>query len=145
MIERILLAVDDSPASFRAARLAIAIARAQQARLRVVSVVGDGEVDEAIRTAAEPTFLERRQAAAAGVLDRVSRLADRDGVDVETYKLQGRVAEHVLGQADRWHADMIVMGRSSTHRTGDPYVGSQTRHVLEFSDQPVLVVPSPRS
>jgi nucleotide-binding universal stress UspA family protein len=38
---------------------------------------------------------------------------------------------------------LIVMAVS--HRTGlrSPYVGSQTEHVLEFTECPVLVVPGP--
>jgi hypothetical protein len=34
-----------------------------------------------------------------------------------------------------------VIGKSGGRRLGEPYVGSQTAHVLEFADRPVLVVP----
>lgn len=35
---------------------------------------------------------------------------------------------------------MIARSQQRCH-TGDPYVGSETVHVLEFAEQPVLVVP----
>ena len=45
-------------------------------------------------------------------------------------------------EAQAWAADLTVMARSQRrHRAGDPYVGSETAHVLEFTEQPVLVVP----
>jgi hypothetical protein len=40
---------------------------------------------------------------------------------------------------------VIVIGRSGGRRSGEPYVGSEVRHVLEFADQPVLVVPAAHS
>jgi len=47
----------------------------------------------------------------------------------------------VLAAATQWGADLIVMGRSDKRPTGRPYVGSQTEHLLEFTDTPVVVVP----
>ena len=49
----------------------------------------------------------------------------------------------VLEEARRWHADLVVVGKSARSASGDPYVGAVTRHVLEFCEQPVLVVPPP--
>jgi nucleotide-binding universal stress UspA family protein len=144
MIDRILLAVEDSPAGLRAARVAVELARARKARLRVVHVLVDGELRALLHAAAlRPSVTERRRTAAEGLLVQVSRLAIAEGVPTETCQLEGGVAEQILEQARRWHADLIVVGRSSAHGPGAPYVGGQTRHVLEFAEQPVLVVPEP--
>lgn len=43
MTDVILLAVNDSPAAFHAAEVAVAVARRLSARLRAVSVVADAE------------------------------------------------------------------------------------------------------
>ena len=40
-------------------------------------------------------------------------------------------------------SDLIGMGRSDMRRPDGRYVGSQTEHLLEFTDSPVVVVPSP--
>ena len=46
-----------------------------------------------------------------------------------------------LEQSRTWPADLIVLGRSDRPGPGEPYVGAETRRVLEFADRPVLVVP----
>jgi nucleotide-binding universal stress UspA family protein len=46
-----------------------------------------------------------------------------------------------VDRADEWDADLIVVGRSDLRRPGQPYVASQTEHVLEFTRLPVVVVP----
>jgi nucleotide-binding universal stress UspA family protein len=87
---------------------------------------------------------ERRDHAAAAVLAHVGELARRAGVQVETSRLEGSPARRILDEAQAWAADLTVIARSQQrHRAGDPYVGSETAHVLEFTEQPVLVIPTP--
>jgi nucleotide-binding universal stress UspA family protein len=141
MIERVLLAVDDSPAALAAARLAIDLAKGWTATLRVVTVVADHEVAERLHSGATNRVDQRRMATASTVLHYVATLADRVGMPVETTQLDGEPAPAILEQARVWSADLIVIGRSGSAGAGQPFVGSQTRHVLEFADAPVLVVP----
>ncbi len=49
--------------------------------------------------------------------------------------------EQILRAVRAWPADIIVIGRRDTGGVGEPYVGSETREVLEFCECPVLVVP----
>jgi nucleotide-binding universal stress UspA family protein len=65
------------------------------------------------------------------------------GWEIETRQLGGEPARHILTEARGWPADLIVIGKSGGRQLGEPYVGSQTAHVLEFADRPVLVVPPP--
>ncbi len=142
MIHRVLLAVDDSADSLAAARLAVDLAAHRDQVLRVVHVSADGALDEALRTAsASPGVGTRRGRSDAAVLARVQRLARRAGVEAETALLHGEVGRVLLDEARRWSADLVVVGKSSRATYGEPYVGTVTRHVLEFSEQPVLVVP----
>jgi nucleotide-binding universal stress UspA family protein len=61
----------------------------------------------------------------------------------EAATLLGAAAAQVLAESRRWHADLVVLGRSGQHsRSATPGLGSQVRHVLEFTDVPVLVVPA---
>ena len=80
-------------------------------------------------------------AAAGTVLRYVATLADLARMPIETTQLAGEPAPAILEQARVWSADLIVIGRSGSLGVGQPYVGSQTRHVLEFAEVPVLVVP----
>jgi nucleotide-binding universal stress UspA family protein len=141
---RILVAVHDASDSLAAARVAVALAAARGARLRVVHVAADGGLGERVEAiSGRPAAGARAGRARDSLLARVAALARAAGVDAETKVLEGDVAPTVLRDAHRWRADLLVVGKSASSATGDPYVGSQTRHVLEFADQPVLVVPAP--
>ncbi len=126
MIERILLAVDDSAPAFAAANLAVELARSLDAELRAITVAEVGH---------EPSR----------VLGAVAALARRAGVHAQTGTVSDGLPpyEQTLAEARRWRADVIVMGRSDQRRLGPAYVGSQTSRLLEFTETPVLVVPGP--
>jgi nucleotide-binding universal stress UspA family protein len=142
VIERVLLAVDDTPGSLAATRVAVAIARELHARLRAVHVSTDHLFESALAAATgSPQVRTGRDIAAAALLDRVAALAAVAGVDVETDLLAGNVAPAVLDAARTWAADLVVVGKSARTISGEPYVGAQTRQILEFAEQPVLVVP----
>ncbi|HZD67687.1 MAG TPA: universal stress protein [Actinomycetes bacterium] len=143
MITRVLVAVDDSPPSLGAARTAVELAASVGARLRAVNVLRDHVLSDALeRMSGYRGVGERRDAAAAGVLGHVVALARASGVEVETVQLEGEPASCILAEAYAWPADLIVIAKSSQQRrAGEPYVGGETANVLEFAEQPVLVVP----
>jgi len=123
MMRRILVAVDDSAPALAAAAYAIELARTQDAQLNFVTV---SETDRDT----------------GSVLRHVAALAERDGVvAVTTRRDGGQPFDVILDHADAWEADLIVVGRSDLRRPGQPYVGSQTEHLLEFTRLPVVVVP----
>jgi nucleotide-binding universal stress UspA family protein len=142
VISRLLLAVDDSVDSLAAARAAVELARQPGRVLRAVHVSLDGALDEALRSASSrPGAEARRGRSDAAVLTRVRGLAAAAGVEVDTALLSGDVGRALLDDARAWRADLVVVGKSARSASGAPYVGTVTRHVLEFSEQPVLVVP----
>jgi nucleotide-binding universal stress UspA family protein len=145
MIERILLAVDDSPASLAATRLAAPLAARLGADLRVVHVAMDHELGVALARASDrPHVQDRVVQARTALLTRVASLAAASGAAPETALLAGEVAPALLADAREWAADLIVIGRSARASGGHRYVGSQAREVLEFAEVPVVVVPPPR-
>lgn len=147
MIERVLLAVDDSPDSLAAARLTIELAATTTPRIqiRALHVSTDHLLDAALEAASgRPAGAIRRKLAAASVLTRVAALAEAAGIHIETELRSGEVGPTILEAARHWPADLIILGKSARSGSGHPYVGAQTRHVLEFADQPVLVVPPAR-
>ncbi|HZC51532.1 MAG TPA: universal stress protein [Mycobacterium sp.] len=144
MIERILVAVDDTPDSLAAARLAIELTNALHAQLRVVHVSPDHVLDAALEAASRtPSVAVRRARAASAVLTWVTNQAAAAGIGADTQLLGGDAGPAVLDAAHQWHADLVIVGKSARAARGEPYVGTQSRHILEFSDQPVLVVPPP--
>lgn len=145
MIERILVATDDSPAGLEAVRWAVELAGSYDAALRVLHVLADGEVTTALRPWAAHGLSERRLEAGQSLFRHVTALAASAGVSVETIELSGEPATRILEQARSWPADVVVIGRGEPRGAGGPWVGKETRMVLEFADQPVLVVPRRRA
>lgn len=128
---RILLAVNDSPAGLAAARTAVRLARETAGLLRAVLAVAPG-----------PSEARTEPRSSGAVLDYVADLAQRAGVAVETAIVPGAPARVILDQAASWSADVIVLGRSGVRHVGQPFVGSQVLHVIEFAEVPVVVVPA---
>lgn len=139
--QRILAAVDDSPAGLDAARAAIRLAGAHGATVRAVTVVRDHALAARLGSTAADTEL-RLAAGGRSVLAWTAELAAAAHVTCETVARDGEPFRRILEEADAWNADLIVMGRSDRRGPSSPYLGSETAHVLEFTDRPVLVVPS---
>lgn len=145
--QRILVAVDDSPAALRAAQLAIELAKESGAKLCSISVVRDGRPTgrfdgEEIRLRSATAHLGEAE---ASLLRYVADQADAAGVPVDVVQLAGEPFRHILEHARSWDAELIVMGRSDRRGPSSPYLGSVTEHVLEFAECPVLVVPQARA
>lgn len=141
MISRILLAVDDTPESLAAARVAIEIARGRPTELRVVHVSADHLLDAAIQTASgAPAVAARRASADTAILRRVAALGTAAGVPTETTLLSGDTVPAVLQLVRSWSADLVVVGKSERSANHEPYVGPNARQLLEFCEVPVVVV-----
>jgi nucleotide-binding universal stress UspA family protein len=139
---RVLVAVHDSPASLRAARLAVAVAATARCPLLVVTVVPDGHVHRALEgLSIEPDSEVRQHTAAQSVLRHVDHLARAAGVDVELRELATHPGEGVLAAALDWGADLLVVGRNESTEHTPGRVGDVALYVLELSAVPVLVVP----
>jgi nucleotide-binding universal stress UspA family protein len=130
MMNRILIAVDDSAPALAAAMLAIEIGQERPVELHFVTV-----------TEADRGHDQNQNQEA--VLRHLASLATRAGLSPSFTAIHDgdQPFEMLLDAAHEWGADLIVMGRSDHRRPGGPYVGSQTEHLLEFTDIPVLVVP----
>jgi nucleotide-binding universal stress UspA family protein len=122
-MKRILAAVNDSPPALAAAAAATALARTLDAELHFVAVT-------------EPDHH------AIAAIRHLTELAEQVGITpLSTTVDGGQPFEVILDIAQKWNADLIVMGRSDKRRSGLPYVGSQPEHLLEFTEVPVLIVP----
>ena len=103
----------------------------------------DHELDRAIEQASARAGAQARATRGRhALLARVCDMADSAGAGRESELLAGPVGRSVLSDAERWHAELIVIGRSQ-RSAADPYVGSHARHVLDFAEVPVLLVPPP--
>jgi nucleotide-binding universal stress UspA family protein len=140
-VRRILVPTDFSPTSDAAYEMAIALGLRFGAELELLHVhqvpayvFPDGMVP------LSPGLLQEIDHSLTAVLERQATRAREAGLTVTTKSRIGVVHHEILGEAERYGADLVVMG---THgRTGLSHVlmGSVTEKVLRHSPCPVLTV-----
>jgi nucleotide-binding universal stress UspA family protein len=144
--QRLLLAIDGSAGSLQASRLAFRLAQSWGAALRAIAVVGRDRAGALVdRAAGGSSARERARASLEDALAHVIRAGADAGITVEPALRVAEAAEPyevILDEAERWPADLIVVGRGSHHGIGRVLLGSQVDHVLEFATLPVIVVPA---
>lgn len=142
--KRILVPVDGSDTADAGLRQAIALARAQGARLRLVNIV-DLSAVLAIPEAGFTidTVIEDLERNGREVLADATKRAAKAGVKCDTALVEGagrRVADHIADQAKRWKADAIVMGTHGRRGLSRVLMGSDAELVLRESTSPVMLV-----
>lgn len=142
MLKRILVAVDGSDGSKKAARFAIELAKGEGARVVLLSVlerptmVPFGPLDGFAFTHMES---EEQLTAVRATLDEIGRELPAD--QVEKRMEFGTPAEVLIEQAKALGADLLVLGSRGHGPMGRWLVGSTTDRVVHHSPIPVTVVP----
>jgi nucleotide-binding universal stress UspA family protein len=137
MFQKILLAVDGSAHSDKAADYAAGLAAAFQAALFVVHAYP--QTSDLLGYDDFERLVARRKAAGQTVLDRVrDRLKDHD-VSAQEDLLEGPEAEAILASAEAHKADLVVMGTRGLGTIEGMLFGSISRKVSQHAPCPVLL------
>ena len=144
MFKRILVPIDGSGPSRAGLERAIALAKNQNARLRLLHVVDENGVIQGM----EPTMnvgelLDGLVAEGRKILAAAVVTAKKHGVKADTVLYEvliGRVADRIVREAAKWHADVIVMGTHGRRGIGRLVMGSDAENVLRQSPVPILLV-----
>lgn len=139
--QKIMIAVDGSPYSLRAAKKGFELAYRLEAQVALVYVIDSsrdvGNPDTGITSEQLSAVIKRE---VTGTLDQLEK--SYHGKGLEKFMPEGYpVYKQIIRQAEVWQADLIVMG---THgRTGLEHllVGSVAEHVMRNTEMPVFVVP----
>lgn len=142
--QKILIALDNSEHSMRAAEKGLELAHLLNAQVGLVFVVDIskvlGSIDTGVVSAELVPILKIE---AKQTLDQLAAKHNEKGM--MKFTPEGRPAEAILETAKSWEADLIVMG---THgRTGLMHLllGSIAEYVVRHSKIPVMVVPAKHS
>ena len=74
------------------------------------------------------------------VLDAAERIAGEYEIEIETEMVQARdTGPAIVGEADEWHADVIVMGLPYKRRFGDFNLGKTAPYVLKNASCRVIL------
>ena len=143
MFRRILVPIDESRASSSGLRVAIALARDQKARLRLVHLAKD--IPAARRKAEGMTGTEIFQAVkeeGTKLIERQAAQCRARGVRAESVvyvALAGRPVKVIIAEARKWRADLIVMGTEGRRGVRRIVLGSDAEAVLRAAPVPVLL------
>jgi nucleotide-binding universal stress UspA family protein len=142
-LQRILCAIDFSSPSRAALEHALLLARKDQAGVHIVHVLTMPSVALAETSVfATPELGQKlRDACESSMRDLVAEHSRDAGVPLTHHVVSGSVAEEIVAEARRIHADLIVVGTAG--RTGVPrfLLGSVAERVVRTSPVDVLTVP----
>ncbi len=141
---KILVCVDFSPVTAAVVESAVGLAEATKAQVELLHVAapepdfvgyapGPGSVRDQV---AKELRAEHRQ------LGELAEAFSQAGVSVSPLMIAGPTVEKILEQAERFGAELVVLGSHGHGALFDLIVGSVTQGLLRRAGVPVLVVPS---
>ncbi len=139
----IVVGVDGSDGSKRAAEHGVGMARTWQARLLIVTVVrtpegwwglgGAPPTPEALTTA----LMEGQKE----ILDEIEASLDLDGVDYEMVQELGDPVNRLLAVCEERNAGLLIIGRRGAGLVERVVLGSVADRLCQLAPCPVLIVP----
>jgi nucleotide-binding universal stress UspA family protein len=148
MYQRIVVATDGSDTSNIAVEHAVQLAKDQRARLRIVHVIES--IGYAVSMAGaypfDPTPLwEALREGGRQALSTAEAKARSAGVEIETALLEDkeppeRVASILAKDAQKWDADLIVLGTHGRRGVDRLFLGSVAETLVRMASTPVLLV-----
>lgn len=138
MFENILLAVDGSDHSSKAAKLAGDLARLSGGKLRVITVY-----EKVPSYLGEPNLsqtIAKRTAKAEEILDKATKEIGEIPGDYESEILSGDPAETILQVVDIFNINLIIMGTRGQGGIKSLLLGSQSHKVVSTAPCPVMLV-----
>ena len=140
-MNKILVAVDKSNQSVKAASIGIEIASKMNADIAFVYVIDAtlamGNIDAGITPEQAKIVLIKE---AEETLDELVGQHKND-LSIHRFMPEGNPSEEILSSALSWSADLIVMGTHGRHGLKHLLMGSIAEDVLRHTPIPVLVVP----
>jgi nucleotide-binding universal stress UspA family protein len=146
MYQRILVAIDESTTSKLALKEAALLAKEHKAALRLVHVIDDTFTYTALQS---PREMADRQAAlrksGEEALNDAAATACTLGANAETALLtvveaSDRVYDAIEQEAERWPADLVVIGTHGRRGFRRLLLGSVAEGLIRVTTKPVLLV-----
>jgi len=141
MYGRVLLPIDGSEPSLRAATHAIELAGTYDATVHALYVVDASPSSLAVsRSNVRETLREVEEQAAEAAFATVEPLAEEADVELVTAMLEGNPEREIVDYAAEQEVDIVVMGTHGRTGLGRRLMGSVTERVVRSAPVPVLTV-----
>jgi nucleotide-binding universal stress UspA family protein len=139
-MKRILVAVDGSDASLKAARMAADVALRFGAKLTLCHVVPKLLLPPDVYGLTIAEVEKEHRAYADRLLETAVATLDEPGVDITTTVLYGSPAEAIAEAGAATDVGMIVVGSRGHGSVARVFLGSVSDRLVHISTKPVLVV-----
>jgi nucleotide-binding universal stress UspA family protein len=147
MISKILVPIDGSKVSQKAAKYAVQLAKQTGASLIVLSVIDKRfVVGQSVSASASPTHLKEAvedylKQSAQSSTDETAKICERNHIRYKAAIRSGHPVEEIVKEAAKSKADLIVMGSHGKSALTAAVLGSVTYGVMHKDTKiPVLVV-----
>jgi nucleotide-binding universal stress UspA family protein len=153
-VRRILVPVDFSPLSIKAASYALELARILKADIRLVNVwysnanepfafneMYSYHPDFEILAKEQQSDAQQRIEQMCNELNYRIRTEKMRGVDVDFDLIRGSAVEGILNVIDDYQPGLVVMGTHGKKRSSSSFIGSTTAQLIQNSKVPVLTIP----
>jgi nucleotide-binding universal stress UspA family protein len=135
-MKKILVAVDGSPTSLNALKMALDLGRALGAAVSLIQVTRSVSATPALPPL--PGLQEAELAAGAKILKEANELAG--GAALETLNLLGSPAELIADQAVEKDFDLVAVGNKGKGAVSRVLLGSVADRLTHICKRPLLVV-----
>lgn len=139
MFQRLLVAVDGSPASLKAADMAIKLAARLSARLDVLSV--EETAPHYVATSEENA---REQSAAftyyTGLQVPLAKQARQSGVQTQCAVVSGHEGQAILDYVKEYECDLLIIGYQGHSGVWGAFLGSTADKLVNHTSRSILVV-----
>jgi len=146
----LLVAIDGSELSFKAADVAIGLAKNCPGKITLISVVYQEPAYNAENMpahllqhilSAHEDLLEKEKERSQMILNFVAKKFEQENIKTDTIVSVGFPSEEIVKTADNGNYDMIIIGcKGLTSLTRKMFIGSVTERVIYYSNCNILVV-----
>lgn len=148
IFSKILVPIDGSDYSFKAAEYAMDISRRYRSEIALISIVASkvryGN-SSGIFGAIPPSYLKKYENEAKKWFNRILEKAKKDGLEIKKIRTDVittplSVVSTILRYAEKYDADLIVIGTRGITGFKRMLVGSVASGVVTYAHCPVLVI-----
>ncbi len=139
-MKKILVGVDGSEASLKAAKWAVDLAAATGAAVTYAYSIVPVAYPPEMMWVPTIEFERARQEAAAKLLNQTREQTTRQGVTIENITLHGSAAEAMADEAKAQAYDLLVVGSRGHGAVKRILMGSVASRLVHICERPVLVV-----
>ena len=141
MFERILVPIDGSQLSLKAAKQGIYIAKKLESEVVFLYVIDVRMIETSSLTGTDQGILRTRlRNVAERYLNEAAKLAEEENIMFQNRIREGLPAEDILKEIEDEKIDLVIMGSKGMSGAHRVIIGSTAEEIVRWSPCPVLIV-----